>query len=240
MICVIVQETADDLVSYAFHAVVRKTLGIKEEKPQENSDSKVEEIIDDSTNKQNRKRRIPSWLPHCLGPFIIFSFVVLGAVYIGSKEDWDWSTCIYFAMITSLTIGFGDMTPTTNSRMFAIFYILFTFATTSYCFGSIVSYLVHQKRKRILQHFESKELTWDDFKIMDLKNDNKISEAEFMAYILIKMNIVEKDLITDLYTRFRPLDPNHTGYFDKKDVDSWNAKLREERVAKAKAMSFRF
>lgn len=45
---------------------------------------------------------------------------VLGLV-IGAIEDWPWLDGIYFACVTGLTVGYGDLVPTHSlSRILAI------------------------------------------------------------------------------------------------------------------------
>ncbi len=44
---------------------------------------------------------------------VLLIFVLLGALAIAKVEGIDVGSSIYFALITALTIGYGDITPTT-------------------------------------------------------------------------------------------------------------------------------
>jgi hypothetical protein len=54
---------------------------------------------------------------------LVTLWVVLGALVMGSFEDWSFTRGIYFALVTLTTIGFGDFAPSSaHSRGFNIFY----------------------------------------------------------------------------------------------------------------------
>ena len=51
--------------------------------------------------------------------------IVLGTVSYRLLEDWSWVDSLYFSVIAVTTVGFGDITPTTDaSKLFTILYIL--------------------------------------------------------------------------------------------------------------------
>lgn len=51
--------------------------------------------------------------------------VVLGTVVYRLLEDWTWVDSLYFSVVAVTTVGFGDLTPTTDaSKVFTVFYVL--------------------------------------------------------------------------------------------------------------------
>ncbi len=70
------------------------------------------------------KKKIP--VPHQVWKFIIvFGFYGLCTAFYMWKEKWDPLECVYFITVTITTIGYGDVTPTSEeSRVFTIFVIL--------------------------------------------------------------------------------------------------------------------
>ncbi len=63
--------------------------------------------------------------PHfrALGVMTVIILAV-GTVFYTLVEDWSVITSLYFCVITLLTIGYGDFTPTTDAaRVFTIFYV---------------------------------------------------------------------------------------------------------------------
>jgi len=60
-------------------------------------------------------------------PVIVYSFLIIfvGAVLYRYLEGWSWVDSFYFVVITLTTIGYGDLTPTTDlTKILTIFYSL--------------------------------------------------------------------------------------------------------------------
>ena len=52
---------------------------------------------------------------------LLVLIVGLGVI-VGIREGWSWTDSVYFAFVSGLTIGYGDLAPKTPlSRMLAIF-----------------------------------------------------------------------------------------------------------------------
>jgi uncharacterized membrane protein len=50
--------------------------------------------------------------------------LVIGTVVYRFVEDWSWVDSFYFSSVALTTVGFGDLTPTTDaSKVFTVFYI---------------------------------------------------------------------------------------------------------------------
>ena len=51
--------------------------------------------------------------------------VVTGTVVYRWLEDWSWVDSVYFSVVAVTTVGFGDLTPTTDaSKVFTIGYLV--------------------------------------------------------------------------------------------------------------------
>jgi hypothetical protein len=53
------------------------------------------------------------------------ALVVLSTVVFRVVEGWSWVDALYFSVVAVTTVGFGDLTPTTNlTKLFTVFYVL--------------------------------------------------------------------------------------------------------------------
>lgn len=51
--------------------------------------------------------------------------VATGTIVYRLIEDWTWIDSFYFSVVAVTTVGFGDITPSTDaSKLFTVFYIL--------------------------------------------------------------------------------------------------------------------
>ncbi len=68
--------------------------------------------------------------PETRGLLIMAGMIVaVGVVFYTNVEHWSIVDSIYFCVVTLATVGYGDLTPTTQAgRIFTIFYIIFGIA----------------------------------------------------------------------------------------------------------------
>jgi len=188
------------------HKVLGKMLNLDDEESSAKEKSTLYSAIpyEDKEDKMNKKWLIYEYLPYILGTLFIIAMVLLGAFHIGNESHWEWKETLYFAMILSSTIGYGDYKPLKKHRAFACFYILFTFGVSTHLFGALVRSILRRRRKKILDHFQSVKLKWKE--LQDMDHDGKISRGDYIEYMLTSMNIVEKDMMIALNERFDSQD----------------------------------
>jgi voltage-gated potassium channel len=55
----------------------------------------------------------------------LIALLIVGTNFYRAVEDWSWLDSLYFCVITLATVGYGDLTPTTDAgKVFTIFYII--------------------------------------------------------------------------------------------------------------------
>jgi voltage-gated potassium channel Kch len=58
-------------------------------------------------------------------PFVAGALVLTGTIFYWRAEDWTFVQSLYFSVVTLATVGYGDLTPTSDgTRIFTIIYIL--------------------------------------------------------------------------------------------------------------------
>jgi hypothetical protein len=51
--------------------------------------------------------------------------IIVGTVVYSAIEDWSWVDSLYFSVVAVTTVGFGDLSPTTDgSKLFTVLYVL--------------------------------------------------------------------------------------------------------------------
>jgi len=121
----------------------------------------------------------------------------------------DWADAMYMSIITSTTIGYGDLSPKSQwGRLFGCVWITYS-VLASALFISIISESAFEWRER--QKEEDKKLheSGDITHAMD-KND-------FLKYVLIRKGFISRELVDDIDDVFKSLDPG-TGFVTKKDL----------------------
>jgi len=67
------------------------------------------------------------WDEHVYKILSVSAFLLLGAGTIGYHflEEWSWVDSLYFSVVAVTTVGFGDLSPSTDpSKMFTVGYIV--------------------------------------------------------------------------------------------------------------------
>ena len=67
----------------------------------------------------------------------------------------------------------------------------------------------------------------EHIKAMDTNNDGQVSREEYVLYMLLEMQLIDKSEIEDLWEQFSRLDVSNSGYLDREDLLIM-AKLRQE------------
>jgi voltage-gated potassium channel len=88
----------------------------------------------------------------------IFSLLTLavGTLVFRSIEKWSWIDSFYFSAVSLTTVGYGDITPTTDKgKLFAVFYLFLGIGIIA----SVINNLVKNQaaKRRIKEHDHNKK-----------------------------------------------------------------------------------
>jgi len=194
------------------------------------AESRVMDMFKEDTDETERAATVikdvederPLWKDFCHflftdGPILLF--ILLLAIVIGHGEGWSYTDTFYFAMITTTTVGYGDLEPQTQSmRLFAVFFIPLSVAVLANILGRIAGYYMDRQAAKNEKKFLQRELTLADLTAMDVDGDGSVTLGEFLSFMLVAMQKVDKEAIDELIELFEKLDADHSGALQKADL----------------------
>uniref|UniRef100_K3X659 EF-hand domain-containing protein n=1 Tax=Globisporangium ultimum (strain ATCC 200006 / CBS 805.95 / DAOM BR144) TaxID=431595 RepID=K3X659_GLOUD len=143
-----------------------------------------------------------------------------GGLIVGAIEGWPILDCFYYSIVTITTIGFGDLSPKSrDGRLFAIFYLPLAVVSVAHGIGSVIEEI--SKRSVMKTKISMKELL-----AMDSDGDGKVSQLEYLSYMLVKLNKADQDDIDGILTQFKKLDKDGSGELDKADLERIDRELQ--------------
>jgi hypothetical protein len=110
----------------------------------------------DETRQQRtmkRKAEVARKVYPILVGAVVF-ILALGTVVYHYLEDWSWVDAFYFSAVAGSTVGFGDLSPTTNgSKLFTVLYIFSAMAIITTFLDQRLKYhgVVLRRAKREVQ-----------------------------------------------------------------------------------------
>ena len=146
-------------------------------------------------------------------------FLFMGAWLLGRFEGWSLVDSIYYGLVTASTVGFGDVAPTQAvTRLLAIVYIPLAVATGGQILGTIASAFLQRRRAKLFEDMIKTEFSMDHIKEMDTDGDGEVSKLEYLEFMLVEMQLVDKSVLKELTWQFDRLDLTTGGSLSKDDL----------------------
>ncbi len=106
-------------------------------------------------------------------------------------------------------------------------YIPLAVAVLGEFLGRVAGAYIDRKNDEVEDQFLNRAMTLGDLQKMDTSQDGKVDPGEFLSYMLVAMQKVEKEEIDEIMDLFRKLDKSNTGTIDKEDlVDQYQLNVR--------------
>jgi len=121
-----------------------------------------------------------------------------------------WSSSFYMSVITVTTVGFGDFSPKSRlGRGIGILWMLFGVTVTAYFIKALSDVLSWEERK---MEFEgAKHINQQIFQAMDKDGNGHLSKDEYALYVLVKHELVSKDILQDIFDKYDSMDLSGEG-----------------------------
>jgi potassium channel subfamily K len=152
-----------------------------------------------------------------IAPILVVAF--FGAAFEYFIEGWHPTDCMYWAITTVTTIGYGDHAPKYDSdKYFAVFYIPVGVSVTTYCLNKLGDIYLDYKNANTRDELLNRSLDTNYLLELDENGDGSVNKYEFFVFMLKAMDKVDDKTCKMIEQRFRALDRNQDGSVDTKDL----------------------
>jgi hypothetical protein len=126
---------------------------------------------------------------------------------------------LFVKTVCATTVGYGDFAPQTQEgRLFAIFFIPLAVGAMGHWLSVVASSIIAHRQSSFHRRLQMHELSQSDLDIMDEDGDGNVSRAEFLEFMLVAMNKVDKEFIDEMRGHFERLDADNTGVLSRDDL----------------------
>lgn len=123
----------------------------------------IEKVCEELVESERSSQRV-FWV----AMFFISSHILGGSVTLYLLQGWSFYDCLYFCIVTTTTVGYGDITPNnTISKLYVIYYVIVSIAIISTLLAYLVEVLLDQQEELLL-----KAILDDDDDEEELENDS--------------------------------------------------------------------
>lgn len=148
---------------------------------------------------------IQFFLLNLLGVFAARIAVVLED---GSDPDkqWTWMTSFYWAVQTTTTIGYGDLSQPFGLRWFKIFYLILSTYSVGNCLGKLSALKAELSHVRRHHAWERRKVTRRYIEeTQAYEHDDKVDQYEFLVASLLTLGKLTSEDVTEVMDKFREL-----------------------------------
>jgi len=193
---------------------------------------------DDQLSKEevitlNRAVRLKQqWWNLKFAVFSVVGCVAGGAVVMRYWMGWSTITAFYWAMVTSMTVGYGDLAIPKDQKvhLFCSFYMLFSTMTVSISVGKVIQVFSEWEREAqydAMMRNLNLNVILNKFKGAQ---DYKVSQDEFVLFMLQQtMGLNYNKDILPFVKKFVELDEDKSGYLNSNDLEIFAANVEKQK-----------
>ena len=148
---------------------------------------------------------------------MLVSVIVVGAAIFHALEGHTYLDCVYWAVVTTTTVGYGDISPVTDiGRLFTCVYGLFSIGLVTYSLSLIAKNTLYQSLEEETS-VESFQLTAQT--LIDIGGKKGYaSEYDFLVAMLLARGKINSEDVEEIRKKFMRLDVNGDKQLDYRDL----------------------
>ena len=128
----------------------------------------------------------------------------------------------YWAIVTSTSVGLGDIETSDATRSFNSCYMLLAVGSVAYGLGKLVEVMCNLGKVRRVEMFCARGVTNELIAEMDQSGNGSVSQLEFASYMLVSSGKLNQADLDEVVALFKQYDLDGTGTIDQADVDLAN------------------
>eukprot|EP00521_Asterionellopsis_glacialis_P009106 CAMPEP_0195286076 /NCGR_PEP_ID=MMETSP0707-20130614/3670_1 /TAXON_ID=33640 /ORGANISM="Asterionellopsis glacialis, Strain CCMP134" /LENGTH=366 /DNA_ID=CAMNT_0040345669 /DNA_START=156 /DNA_END=1253 /DNA_ORIENTATION=+ len=178
------------------------------------------------------KKQVKKIVKKCI-PFLGLLF--MGGFVMGRLEGWSLVDSMYYAVSTAGTVGYGDIVPKKpRSKLAACFFLPLCVGAAGDVLGTVASLVwEYRQQKAYSRLVKQRELSMDCLDRMDVDQDGKVYKEDFVNFMLVEMQFITKEQLSQLHEQFNRLDVTGEGYLDQEDLKlmaKWKKRAKEKKA----------
>ena len=155
---------------------------------------------------------------------LVLAVNCIGAYWVVQVDGVSVFDGFYWALITSTSVGLGDIETSEATRTFNTVYMLAAVGSVAYGLGKLVEVLCNIGKVRRIERFCARGVTTDLIAEIDVGGDGAVSRLEFASYMLVATGKLNQGDLNEVMALFDQYDLDGSGSIDQEDVALVNAR----------------
>ena len=155
---------------------------------------------------------------------LVLAVNCIGAYWVVQVDGVSVFDGFYWALITSTSVGLGDIETSEATRTFNTVYMLAAVGSVAYGLGKLVEVLCNIGKVRRIERFCARGVTTDLIAEIDVGGDGAVSRLEFASYMLVATGKLNQGDLNEVMALFDQYDLDGSGSIDQDDVAIVNAR----------------